>query len=113
MDRYSYCVRIAERNLKESKVFRTTEIWESNAKIEHAEENLKMEIRPLFRRWGVFLHCWMFVSGTSVKKRNFLWESSFSPIVALINFSDSDPKLGRGEVLACDNASLSVVGPLF
>lgn len=54
-----------------------------------------------------------FVSGTSVKKRNFLWESSFSPIVALINFSDSDPKLGRGEVLACDNASLSVVGPLF
>lgn len=37
----------------------------------------------------------------------------FSPILALINLSDSDPKLGRGEVLACDNASLSIVGPLF
>lgn len=55
----------------------------------------------------------LWFSGTFVKKRNLLRESSFSPIVALIKFSDSDPKLGRGEVLACDNASHSIVGPLF
>lgn len=76
-----------------------------------------MEIRPLIPKVrGFYIRNTpsdAFVPVPFVKKPNFLRESSCSPIVALINFSDSGPKLGRGEVLACDNASLSIVGPLF
>lgn len=64
-----------------------------------------------FRRWGFYIRNTL--SDAFGEEHDFLRESCFYPILALINLSDSDPKIGRGKVLACDNASLSIVGPLF